>query len=92
MSDIINHPKHYNSHPSGVEAITITEHMNFCIGNAIKYLFRAGHKGRLDSHVNDLRKAAWYINREIERLEKQAQPSQSKSTYCCDPHFGVPCG
>jgi hypothetical protein len=66
MSDNVNHPKHYNSHPSGVEAITICEHMPFNIGNAMKYLWRADHKNGLE----DLRKAVWYVNREIERLER----------------------
>ena len=65
MSDNVNNPKHYNSHPSGVEAITITEHMSFNVGNAIKYLWRADHKNGLE----DLRKAAWYVNREIERQQ-----------------------
>ena len=60
----VDHPSHYTSHPSGVECIQVTEHMNFCLGNAMKYLWRAGLKG--DS-VEDLRKAAWYIQREIER-------------------------
>ena len=63
--ETVNHPKHYNSHPSGVEAIVICEHMTFNVGNAVKYLFRAGLKG---AAVEDLKKAAWYINREIERL------------------------
>lgn len=61
--DPVNKPKHYNSHPSGVQCIDITEHHNFCIGNAIKYLWRADHK----NGIEDLRKAVWYINREIER-------------------------
>ena len=60
----VDHPPHYNSHPSGVECITITEHMSFCIGNAMKYLWRAKHK----NGVEDLEKAIWYIRREIERL------------------------
>lgn len=63
--DIINYPAHYTNHPSGVECIQITEHMNFCRGNALKYLWRAGEKG---SEVEDLRKAIWYIEREIARL------------------------
>lgn len=67
MKDNINHPSHYTSHPSGVECIQITEHMNFCLGNAVKYLWRAGLK---DNALEDLKKAAWYINREIERIEK----------------------
>ena len=61
--DPVNHPQHYNSHSSGVECITITEHFNFCIGNAIKYLWRADHKNGLE----DLKKAEWYIKREIKR-------------------------
>jgi len=65
--DPVNHPSHYNSHPSGVECITVTEHMNFCIGNAVKYLWRAGEKGSL---LEDLKKARWYIDREIARLER----------------------
>lgn len=65
MNDPVNHPKHYTSHPSGVECIEITEHLNFCIGNAIKYLWRAGLKGE---QVEDLRKARWYIDREISRI------------------------
>ena len=67
MSDPVNHPPHYTSHPSGVECIQVTEQFNFCIGNAIKYLWRAGLKGEA---VGDLRKAAWYINRKISRLER----------------------
>ena len=66
MSDPINHPAHYTSHPSGVEAITVTEHMSFCVGNAMKYLWRADLKHD-DGGLQDLRKAAWYIEREISR-------------------------
>ena len=65
MNDNVNHPKHYNSHPSGVECIEITEHFNFNIGNAVKYCWRAGLKGE---QVEDLRKARWYISREIGRI------------------------
>jgi len=67
MSDPVNHPQHYTSHPSGVECIQITQHLNFCIGNAVKYLWRAGLKGEA---VEDLKKAAWYINCEINRLQQ----------------------
>jgi hypothetical protein len=66
MSDNVNHPKHYTEHPSGVECIQVTEHMNFCIGNAVKYLWRAGLKH--DDSLEDLRKARWYIEREIQRI------------------------
>ena len=64
--DNVNHPKHYTRHPSGVECIQVTEHMNFCLGNAIKYLWRAD----LKNGVEDLQKAVWYINREIEKRSK----------------------
>lgn len=66
--DRVNHPPHYLNHPSGVECIQITEHMNFCLGNAIKYIWRAGQKGTPKTELEDLRKAAWYVNREIARL------------------------
>ena len=64
----MNHPKHYVSHPSGVECIEITEHMNFNLGNAIKYIWRASLKGK---EIEDLRKARWYVEREIQRLTKE---------------------
>lgn len=67
--DTVNHPPHYTSHPSGVECITITEHMGFCLGNAIKYLWRADEKGH---PLEDLKKAAWYLAREIAKREKEA--------------------
>lgn len=64
--DAVNHPGHYTGHPSGVECIQVTEHMNFCVGNAMKYLWRAGLKG---DAIEDLEKARWYIEREIDRLK-----------------------
>ena len=65
MNDPVNHPKHYTSHPSGVECIEVTEHFNFNKGNAIKYIWRSSDKGK---EVEDLRKARWYIDREIARI------------------------
>lgn len=65
--DPVNHPAHYTGHPSGVECIQITEHMNFCLGNAMKYIWRAGLKE--EDAIEDLQKAKWYIEREIKRLE-----------------------
>ena len=67
MKDRVNHPRHYTSHPSGVECIEIAEHMNFCLGCALKYIWRAGLKG---DAVEDLKKARWYVDREIKRLEE----------------------
>lgn len=67
MTDPVNHPAHYRGHPSGIECIQITEHMGFNLGNAIKYVWRADLK---NDAIEDLKKAAWYINREIERREQ----------------------
>lgn len=66
MTDMVNHPPHYTSHPSGIETIQITEHMNFCLGNALKYILRSELKGK---KIEDLEKAVWYINREIARVQ-----------------------
>jgi len=64
MHDPVNKPNHYTSHPSGVDCIQITEHMGFNLGNAIKYIWRADLK---HDAIEDLRKAEWYIRREIEK-------------------------
>ena len=66
--DVVNHPPHYTSHPSGVECIQITEHMNFNLGNALKYIWRADLKH--DDATEDLEKAKWYIEREIARRSR----------------------
>ena len=79
-NDAVNHPTYYTSHPSGVECIQITEHMNFCTGNAVKYLFRAGLKGGPEKHIEDLRKAAWYVNREIARLEAETSKKEQEES------------
>lgn len=76
MSDSVNHPPHYKSHPSGVECIQITEHMGFCLGNAVKYIWRADLKG---NDIEDLEKAEWYIRREIEKRKK----ANSLFAGCC---------
>lgn len=65
MSDNVNHPKHYTQHPSGIEVIQITEHLNFCLGNVVKYVLRHEYKNGLE----DLKKARWYLDREIARRE-----------------------
>ena len=69
MSDNVNHPRHYTKHPSGVECIQITEHMGFNLGNAVKYIWRADLKG---NQIEDLKKAVWYINREIQRISNES--------------------
>ena len=72
-ADSVNHPSHYNSHPSGIECIEIARHHNFNIGNSMKYLWRAGLKSEegmedTDKQIEDLNKAIWYINDEIKRI------------------------
>jgi len=74
--EMVDHPKHYNSHPANIECIDVVEPMSFNIGNAIKYLWRNGLKkeeGLEDTskQIEDLNKAIWYVNREIERLSKK---------------------
>ena len=64
--DVVNHPAHYTAYP--VEVIELVEHMNYCRGNIVKYVARAGLKSP-DTELEDLRKAQWYIEREIARLE-----------------------
>lgn len=64
-ADPVNHPKHYTAHPSGVECIQITEHMGFNLGNAVQYIWRCDEKR---DAIEDLKKARWYIDREIEAL------------------------
>lgn len=93
MSDAVNHPSHYTAHPSGVECIEITEHMGFNLGNAVKYIWRADLKG---DAIEDLRKAAWYVDREIQRRTKAhpdgVEPGQpmfvSESARCARCQFG----
>ena len=80
-SDNVNHPKYYNEHPSGVECIEIARHYCFSIGNAIKYLWRAGLKKDAsltdtEKEIEDLKKAIWYIQdriKELENLQKKEQ-------------------
>lgn len=77
----INHPKHYNSNPSGIECIEVAKHFNFCMGNVIKYVWRAGLKldddnyhtkqDYLLSKLEDLGKAKRYIEYEIDDTEKE---------------------
>ena len=69
-NDPVNHPKHYTDHPSGIECIQITEHMGFCLGNAIKYIWRADLK---NDAIEDLKKAVWYIERRSEEHTSELQ-------------------
>ena len=67
-NDPVKHPAHYTSHKSGIECIQVTEHMNFNLGNAIKYIWRADLKGNA---LEDLEKAKFYIDREIALRSKE---------------------
>lgn len=74
----VNHPQHYLwlKDKCGIEVIDITRHMDFDLGNAIKYLLRAGHKAEKgysdeDKTIEDLKKAIWYINDKIKTLENE---------------------
>jgi hypothetical protein len=77
INDLVNHPPHYTAHPSGVECIQVTEHMNFCLGNAVKYIWRADLK---NDAIEDLKKAVWYVNREIERREALQTSTSTKTS------------
>lgn len=65
--DVVNKPPHYTEHPSGIECIQVTEHMGFNLGNAIKYIWRCDLK---KDAIEDLKKAKWYIEREISKREQ----------------------
>lgn len=76
MKDNVNHPSHYTwlKEKCGIEVIDITRHLDFNTGNAVKYLLRAGHKEdaaltSLEKEIEDLKKAAWYINDKVKMLE-----------------------
>lgn len=70
-SDSVSHPPHYaNGWSNGAEVIDLTEHLSFCAGNVVKYVCRAGRKDP-DKHVEDLEKARWYLDREIERIKER---------------------
>lgn len=67
----VDHPNHYNAHPSGVECIDVVEHMCFNLGNAMKYIWRADLK---NDDIEDLNKAVWYINRELKLRKAKIGP------------------
>lgn len=75
VNDNVEHPKHYNEHPSGIECITITRHMSFNLGNVFKYIWRNEGKNGLE----DLKKAKWYLEDEIKKREDTIAEEQSHS-------------
>jgi hypothetical protein len=76
VSDQVDHPVHFNAHPAGIEAIDVCEELGFNLGNAVKYLWRAGLKPGADDET-DLRKAAWYVEREISRRRRRRRDGAS---------------
>lgn len=87
--EMVNHPKHYNTHPSGVECLDIVRHHNFNVGNVIKYCWRAGLKheeGKDDlvKQIEDLRKAEFYLRDEIMRLDAFLK-KESTRTLAAEP-------
>lgn len=82
----VDHPTHYNSHPSGVECIVVAEAFGFNLGNVVKYLWRADQKG---APIEDLKKARWYLDREISRREKRAPVKSSLDAFTAVEWFAV---
>lgn len=74
----VNHPEHYNSDPSGIECIEKVRQMNFNVGNAVKYLWRNGLKDG-NSNIQDLKKAIWYLNDEISRINSKEEVKKINS-------------
>jgi succinate dehydrogenase/fumarate reductase cytochrome b subunit len=72
MANTVDHPPHYGGEGNPYEVIKVIEAwgLGFHLGNAVKYIARAGSKGEEEDEVTDLRKAVWYINRQIENLTK----------------------
>ena len=70
MADNVNHPEHYGGADNPYEAIKVIEawQLGFCLGNTVKYISRAGKKG---DTIEDLKKARWYLDREIKTREKE---------------------
>jgi len=62
--DIVNKPKHYNMHSSSIECIEIVQHLSFCLGNAVKYIWRAALKN--ENPIEDYKKAIYYLKKELE--------------------------
>lgn len=72
VHDPVQRPRHYNSHPSGIECIEVTRHMSFNLGNVVKYIWRDGLKDGVPE-IQDLEKALWYLKDEINSRKKQLQ-------------------
>lgn len=85
--DIVNHPNHYNKHPSGIECIEVVRHMNYNRGKAMAYIWRAGEKmysangnqmTLLESEIYDLNKAIWHLKDEVKSISGKFAPYEKK--------------
>lgn len=71
-ADMVNHPPHYENTVPGIEPIQVTQHFSFCLGNVIKYVWRAGSKEG-NTALQDLKKARWYLDNEIRLREAKGE-------------------
>ena len=101
----VNHPKHYNSHPNGIECIAIIRHYTCDIANALKYLWRAGLKPEMgmedaEKEIEDLKKALWYIEdyrkyinkRAFYTVAKASKDSSLSDKVICEAQVGIVTG
>lgn len=79
MKEQVNHPDHYNKHPSGVECIQIVQHMGFNLGNAMKYIWRSDLK---EDAIQDMEKAIFYIKQELTKRALQAKSPKFDFNKC----------
>lgn len=78
--DLVSRPPHYCKDPTGIECIELTSHLSFCLGNAVKYVWRAGEKG---SAEQDYRKSAWYLRREASRMRGMGWLARRRHRAAC---------
>ena len=78
LNERVNHPSHYTwlKEKCGIEVIDITRHLDFNLGNAVKYILRSGHKEESsmtnkEKEIEDLQKAIWYLNDKIKMIENE---------------------
>jgi hypothetical protein len=79
MADPIHEPSHYRGFTNGAEVLDIAEHLNYCRGNIVKYVVRAGRKS-VDTELQDLLKARVYLDREIDRLERDNKTPEGRAS------------
>jgi hypothetical protein len=68
--EAVDHPRHYNEHPTGIECIDVIEHFDFLLGNVIKYAWRSAVGKPGSTKLEDLEKMAWYANRAVDKEKR----------------------